>query len=50
MNLTSLDSLGSWELIYVYLKPKHPRKTLIKSLEKQPEHILRSILVTHERA
>ena len=23
MNLTSLDSLGSWELIYVYFTPKH---------------------------
>ena len=23
MNLTSLDSLGSWESIYVYFTPKH---------------------------
>ena len=23
MNLTSLNSLGSWELIYVYFKPKY---------------------------
>ena len=27
MNLTSLDSLGSWELIYVYFKPKDPVET-----------------------
>ena len=32
MNLTSLDSLASWESIYVYLKPKHPIETRIKSL------------------
>ena len=31
-NLTSLDSLGSCESIYVYLKPPKPIETLIKSL------------------
>ena len=30
MNLTSLDSLGYWESIYVYFKPQNPRRNMKK--------------------